>query len=87
MDVLIKSAPDMDTTRQAATFSSWVNWQASTITFRMRPLQEAFTALISDSTPSQSPDLACPRLMTISISSAPLRIASSVSKTFTSGVE
>ena len=83
----MKSAPDMETTRQAAIFSSRVSWQASTMTFRMCPLQEAFTALISSSTPSQSPDLARPMSMTMSISSAPLRMASSVSNTFTSGVE
>ena len=87
VEVLMKSAPDMDTTRQAAIFSSRVSRQASTMTFRMRPLQEAFTALISSRTPSQSPALARPRLITMSISSAPLRMASSVSNTFTSVVE
>ena len=39
------------------------------------------------SSPSQSPALARPWFITMSISSAPLRMASSVSKTFTSGVE
>ena len=82
----MKSAPDMETMRQAAAFSSWVSWQASTITFRMWPPQEALTARISARTPSQSPAFARPRSMTMSISSAPLRMASSVSKTLTSGV-
>ena len=50
----MKSAPDMETMRQAAAFSSWVSWQASTITFRMWPPQEALTARISARTPSQS---------------------------------
>ena len=82
----MKSAPDMETTRHRERFSSSVKLQASTMTFRMRPLQEAFTALISASRPSQSPSLASPWLMTMSISSAPLRMASSASNTLTSGV-
>ena len=49
-------------------------------------LQAAFTALISSRTPSQSPALARPRLMTMSISSAPFFTASSASKQFTAVV-
>ena len=77
----------MDTTRHREIFSSSVKLHASMMTFRIRPWQDAFTARISASRPSQSPSLARPWLMTMSISSAPSRMASSVSKTFTSGVE
>src|SRR5690606_15226782 len=86
VDVLMKSAPASVTTSHMRTFSSSVSRHVSMMTFTQRLQQAAFTARISASTWSYSPALTRPMLMTMSISSAPLAMASSVSKTLTAVV-
>lgn len=56
------------------------------MTLRMRPRLTSRTARISAATSSQQPSLTMARLMTMSTSSAPLRMASAASNALTAGV-
>ena len=87
VEVLIYSAPEAVTSSHILIFSASVSRQVSTMTFRIRPWQLSLMALISSSRASHFWSFTQPMLMTISISSAPLRMASSVSKTLTAVVE
>ena len=81
VDVFTKSAPAAKAQAHALRISSSVSRQISKITFtKALPSAAATTALMSASTPAQSPSLAKPIFMTISTSSAPFAIASFVSK-------
>ena len=81
MEVLIYSAPLAETISQSLIFSSSVSRQHSMMTLRSFPPHAALMRTISSSSMSQHLSFTMPRLMTISISSAPFFTASSVSKT------
>ena len=87
VDVFTKSAPASFANWQASTFSSSVNRQVSIITFTSLLPLASTTALISSSTNLRFLDLRAPILITISISSAPLAIASLASKALTAEVD
>ena len=86
VEVFIKSAPDSVTTPHSFIFSCCVRRQVSIITFSTLPCAASFTRRISSSTRSNRPSFTKPRLITISISSAPCDTASPVSKTLTAVV-
>lgn len=71
VEVLMKSAFDIDTTLVTLAISSSVNKQVSTITLSNLPSQASFILLISQKMSSHLPSLAHPILITISISAAP----------------
>ena len=80
VEVLMKSAPQSETILHRWTFSSSVSRQHSMITFRILPRVASRTARMSLATSTQQPSFTMERLITMSISSAPLRMASAASK-------
>ena len=82
----MKSAPASVTILHMRIFSSSVSRQVSMMTLRILPLQAFLMASISLRTFLSLPALSRPILMTISISSAPLAMASVVSNTLTAVV-
>ena len=87
VEVLMKSASDLETISHMRIFSSSLSRQVSIITLSVCPAQAALIALISASTSSSRPSLSMPMLMTMSTSSAPFFTASAASNTFVSVVE
>ena len=86
VDVLMKSAPASVTISHILIFSSSVNRHVSMITFNILSPHALFNNAISPLILSKCLSLTSPKLMTISISSAPFNIASFVSYSLTAVV-